>query len=77
LSSYIWSSIIGNLSHIWLFGILSSSLLFPDMNFGLLIGSYLVFCLALLIAFAFSLRRGRRSGKYGGGASSRYDHRSA
>ena len=78
VTSYIWSSILGNLSHIWLFGILSSKLLFPDTNFSLLIGSYLAFCVVLIAAFAITLRRNKRFGKFiGRGADSRYDHRSA
>lgn len=51
LSSYIWSSIIGNLSHIWLFGIISSSLIMPDMDIRKLSFSYAAFCLILLTIF--------------------------
>jgi len=78
VSAYIWSSVIGNLSHIWLFGILSSTLLFPDMKLWLLIDSYLVFCVVLLAIFAINLRRNKRRGNRGGDAaiSSHYDHRS-
>jgi len=73
LSSYIWSSIIGNLSHIWLFGILSSKILFPDTNFSYLIGSYIAFCIVLIVAFVITLRRSKRTGKIGGmGADPRY-----
>ncbi len=48
---YVWSSVIGNISHIWLFAIISSSLLVPDTDISLLIGSYVLFCLALLTVF--------------------------
>ncbi len=49
--SYTWSNIIGNLSSIWLFGILSASIVFPGMDLRLLILSYAIFLLALLAAF--------------------------
>lgn len=49
--SYTWSNIIGNLSSIWLFGILSASIVFPNMDLRLLILSYAIFLLALLAAF--------------------------
>ena len=51
MSTYLWSNIIGNLSHIWLFGIISAALLFPNTNVGLLITSYIVFCLFLISVF--------------------------
>jgi uncharacterized membrane protein YdjX (TVP38/TMEM64 family) len=61
-SSYIWSSLLGNLSHIWLFGIISSSLLFPGMDIGLLLGTYLAFCACLLAVFAgFRVREFRQT----------------
>jgi len=50
-SDYIWSSIVGYMSHIWLVGIISSSILFPDVDKWKLIISYLVFCAILLAAF--------------------------
>ncbi|MEK5476047.1 VTT domain-containing protein [Paenibacillus sp. FSL R5-0407] len=49
--SYTWSNMIGNLSSIWLFGILSASIVFPNMDLRLLILSYAIFLLALLAAF--------------------------
>lgn len=70
-SSYVWSSIVGNLSHIWLFGILSSSLLFPETRTMLLIGSYLIFCFVLLVVFVVYVMRGRQTGVPGGGTASR------
>jgi len=54
---YLVSSIVGNLSHIWLFGIISSSILLPEADIRLLIGAYAVFFLMLSILFALSLRR--------------------
>ncbi|RCX17004.1 putative membrane protein YdjX (TVP38/TMEM64 family) [Fontibacillus phaseoli] len=48
---YTWSNIIGNLSSIWLFGILSASIVFPGMDLRLLILSYVGFLLVLLGAF--------------------------
>jgi uncharacterized membrane protein YdjX (TVP38/TMEM64 family) len=50
-SSYIWSSLLGNLSHIWLFGIISSSIVKPSLDIRLLIGSYAVFCVTLIAIF--------------------------
>ncbi|WP_235680196.1 TVP38/TMEM64 family protein [Paenibacillus albicereus] len=49
---YLWSSVIGNLSHIWMFGLISSSLIFPGHDLRLLIFAYLAFLLVLTIAFA-------------------------
>lgn len=51
LSSYIWSSILGNLSHIWLFGLISSSIIMPDTNLWVLLLLYIVFCLILIAIF--------------------------
>jgi uncharacterized membrane protein YdjX (TVP38/TMEM64 family) len=50
-SAFIWGSLLGILSHIWLFGIISSSILFPGMDNTLLIASYGVFCAALFAVF--------------------------
>lgn len=54
--AFVWSSVIGVLSHIWLLGIVNS-LLFPDVNVGVLITSYAAFCILLLGAFAASRYR--------------------
>jgi uncharacterized membrane protein YdjX (TVP38/TMEM64 family) len=54
---YLVSSIIGNLSHIWLFGIISSSILLPDTDIHILIGAYGAFFLVLTVLFWLSLRR--------------------
>lgn len=49
--SYAWSNLIGNLSSIWLFGILSAPVVFPGVNLRELILSYAVFLLVLGIVF--------------------------
>ncbi|WP_334072798.1 MULTISPECIES: TVP38/TMEM64 family protein [Paenibacillus] len=49
--SYTWSNIVGNLSSIWLFGILSASIVFPGMDLRVLILSYVVFLIVLLMLF--------------------------
>jgi uncharacterized membrane protein YdjX (TVP38/TMEM64 family) len=54
LSSYTWSSIVGTLSHIWLFGIISSSLIMPDMDLKKLTISYIIFCVVLIMIFVVS-----------------------
>jgi len=54
LSAYTWSSIVGTLSHIWLFGIISSSLIMPDMDLGKLTMSYIIFCIVLIMIFVVS-----------------------
>lgn len=59
-STYAWASIIGTLSHIWLFGIISSSIIMPDMNIKGLIISYILFCIALIAMFGASQYRGYR-----------------
>lgn len=56
-SSYTWSNIVGNLSSIWLFGILSASIVFPGMDLRLLILSYAGFLLALLVVFIVRQRK--------------------
>lgn len=63
ISAYVWSSIIGTLSHIWLFGIISSSILFPGMRIGLLIATYAAFCFVLLAVFAAFRLRDNRTGR--------------
>lgn len=56
-SSYTWSNIVGNLSSIWLFGILSASIVFPDMDLRMLILSYAGFLLALIVVFYVRQRK--------------------
>ncbi|MGU3473941.1 TVP38/TMEM64 family protein [Paenibacillus sp. D51F] len=51
---YLWSSLVGNLSHIWMFGIISSSLIFPDADLRVLILSYFIFLGILGIVFLAS-----------------------
>lgn len=63
-SVYLWSNVVGNLSHIWLFGILGAAVLFPGADMKILIGSYIGFVLALVAAFLyryFTHYRHRRS----------------
>ncbi|WP_245851131.1 TVP38/TMEM64 family protein [Paenibacillus herberti] len=48
---YFWSSLVGNLSHIWMFGILSASIIFPGTDLRILIVSYVVFLIALGLMF--------------------------
>ena len=56
-SDYIWSSIVGYMSHIWLVGIISSSILFPEVDKWKLIISYMIFCAILLAAFLWQRLR--------------------
>lgn len=49
--SYAWSNLIGNLSSIWMFGILSASVVFPNLDLRILIFSYVIFIGALVIVF--------------------------
>jgi uncharacterized membrane protein YdjX (TVP38/TMEM64 family) len=51
MTTYLWSNMIGNLSHIWLFGIISAAILFPQMDVRFLITSYIGFCLVLITVF--------------------------
>ncbi len=51
LASYTWSNLVGNLSSIWLFGILSASIVFPGFNLRELILSYVGFLIVLGVAF--------------------------
>lgn len=59
-STYAWASIVGTLSHIWLFGIISSSIIMPDMNIKGLTIAYILFCIILIAIFAASQYRGYR-----------------
>ncbi|RUS46207.1 TVP38/TMEM64 family protein [Cohnella sp. AR92] len=56
---YTISTLVGNLSHIGLFSIISSSILFPDKDIGLLTNSYIAFCVLLLTIFGVSEHRNR------------------
>lgn len=58
--TYTWSNIVGNLSHIWLFGIISASIVFPDTDIWLLTSSYILFCLLLIGMFIYGQRRKKR-----------------
>ena len=51
LSSYIWSSILGNLSHIWLFGMISYSIIMPEVNVKNLWYMYFACCVLLTLIF--------------------------
>lgn len=57
LWSYTWSNVVGNLSSIWLFGILSAPLVFPGADLRQLILAYAVFLLALCAAFYLRNRK--------------------
>ncbi|TFE22724.1 TVP38/TMEM64 family protein [Cohnella luojiensis] len=59
---YFFSSVIGNLSQIWLYGIISSSILMPNQDSKLLIGSYIAFCILLILIFVTSQYLQRRKG---------------
>lgn len=56
IASYTWSNAAGNLSSIWLFGILSASIVFPDMDLRKLIFSYVLFLALLLSMFVIRQR---------------------
>ncbi|MEQ4486014.1 TVP38/TMEM64 family protein [Cohnella silvisoli] len=49
--AYFISSVVGNLSQIWLYGIISSSIIMPKQDSKLLIEMYIAFCLSLIIVF--------------------------
>ncbi|MBB6672746.1 TVP38/TMEM64 family protein [Cohnella nanjingensis] len=65
-SAYFVSTLVGNLSHIWLFGIISSSILLPDTDLRTLTVSYIAFCSAMVVLFAIEQwrrRQARQSGR--------------
>lgn len=64
LIPYFISSIIGNLSQIWLYGIISSSILMPNRDSSLMIGLYIVFCLVMVVLFLISQYMHRTKGKH-------------
>ncbi|GGD63433.1 VTT domain-containing protein [Paenibacillus nasutitermitis] len=61
--SYILSSLVGNLSHIWLFGIISSTLLMPGTDIKWLIVTYIIFCLILILLFGAFQYKGKRKNR--------------
>lgn len=62
-SAYIVSSLVGTLSHIWLFGIISSSIVLPNTDIRMFVGSYVAFCLAMIILFMIEQQRRRRQNR--------------
>jgi uncharacterized membrane protein YdjX (TVP38/TMEM64 family) len=60
--AYFISSVVGNLSQIWLYGIISSSILIPTQNSKLLIGFYIAFCISLIIVFVINQFLQRNNG---------------
>jgi uncharacterized membrane protein YdjX (TVP38/TMEM64 family) len=61
IGPYLWSSFIGNLSHIWMFAIISSSLIFPGTDLRMLILSYFIFL--VLLGFLFWASRAVKSSR--------------
>ncbi|WP_188537480.1 TVP38/TMEM64 family protein [Paenibacillus segetis] len=55
--SYTWANLIGNLSSIWLFGIISAPIVFPDIDLSKLITSYVLFLFILGIVFIIRHRQ--------------------
>lgn len=51
VSSYIWGTVLGNLSYIWLFGTIGSSLIVPREEWRGFLGWYAVFIAVLLAVF--------------------------
>ncbi|WP_010273308.1 TVP38/TMEM64 family protein [Paenibacillus senegalensis] len=74
IKAYLASSFLGNLSHIWLFGIISSSIVFPDTNIQLLIYSYILFCIVLTLLFVALHYKSFRRGHSKPIKSERYTH---
>ncbi|WP_018752491.1 TVP38/TMEM64 family protein [Paenibacillus sanguinis] len=56
LRSYAWSNMVGNLSSIWLFGLISAPIVFPGVNLSELVLSYVLFLLVLGIVFIIRQR---------------------
>ncbi|MCL6603868.1 MAG: VTT domain-containing protein [Paenibacillus sp.] len=50
-SSFIWGTVLGNLSYIWLFGTISSTLVVPREQWGIYLTWYGVFVVILISAF--------------------------
>jgi uncharacterized membrane protein YdjX (TVP38/TMEM64 family) len=59
---YYISSVVGNLSHIWLFGLLSSSVLMPQTDITMLAYAYIGFSLFLAVLF-MAIQYRRKAGK--------------
>ncbi|MFE4713421.1 MULTISPECIES: TVP38/TMEM64 family protein [unclassified Paenibacillus] len=50
-ASFIWGTVLGNLSYIWLFGTLSSTLIVPKEEWGVYLTWYSVFMVVLIAVF--------------------------
>jgi uncharacterized membrane protein YdjX (TVP38/TMEM64 family) len=50
-ASFIWGTVLGNLSYIWLFGTLSSTLIVPKEEWGGFLTGYSVFMIILIAVF--------------------------
>lgn len=50
-SSFIWGTVLGNMSYIWLFGTLSSTLIVPKEEWGVYLTWYAIFCVILIGVF--------------------------
>ncbi|MFC3747981.1 TVP38/TMEM64 family protein [Paenibacillus sp. GCM10012306] len=50
-ASFIWGTVLGNLSYIWLFGTLSSTLIVPKEDWGVYLTWYSVFIVILIVVF--------------------------
>ncbi|AKG36247.1 TVP38/TMEM64 family protein [Paenibacillus durus] len=51
LPAFIWGTALGNLSYIWLFGTISSSLIVPREEWGVYLTGYAMFIIVLLALF--------------------------
>lgn len=59
---YFISTVIGNLSQIWLYGIISWTILMPNQDRSLSIWLYVSFCLILIIVFFLDQFKQRKKG---------------
>lgn len=60
LNIYIWSTVIGNISMVWLFGVFSDAIIFADETTRILLGFYILFVVLLAIIASLHYRRKRK-----------------
>ena len=60
MKPYIIATTVGMLSHIWMLGLISSSIIIPDADLVLVWIAYIAFCVAMLAMFLHRVIRNKR-----------------
>ncbi|GGG23428.1 TVP38/TMEM64 family protein [Paenibacillus abyssi] len=60
-NAYLWSTAVGTFSQIWMFGLLGSTVIFPNIDLRTLWVAYIGFCAVLFAMFLLRLLKEQRS----------------